>query len=104
MMANGLDGFLGIAVDVSFVLLLLGLAGAFLRLVLGPDMADRVVALDLIAIMTVAIMALWTIAGAAPVVIDVAITLALVAFLATIAFARYIETRQRQPNPDIRED
>lgn len=98
------DGFLGVAVSISFVLLLLGLAGAFLRLALGPDVADRIVALDLIAIMTVALMALWTIAGAAPVVIDVAITLALVAFLATIAFARYIETQRRQPNPDLREE
>ncbi len=98
------DGFLAVALDISFVLLLLGLAGAFVRLVLGPDMADRIVALDLVAIMTVALMAMWTIAGAAPVVIDVAITLALVAFLATIAFARYIETRRRESNPDLRED
>jgi len=84
------------ALIVSFIFVLLALALALWRLIKGPGMADRVVALDLITILSVAFMALFSIAAHQDAFLDVAITLALVGFLGTVAFARYAERRAAQ--------
>ncbi len=85
---------LGIAVDVTFILLMSAIVIASLRLVLGPSLPDRVVALDLITVLAVAFCALFAIAADEQAFLDVAIALALVAFLATVAFARFAERRR----------
>jgi multicomponent Na+:H+ antiporter subunit F len=68
--------------------------GAFLltlvRLVRGPTSADRVVALDVMAALTVGAIALQTLATGALAYLRVATVLALVGFLGTIAFAAYV--------------
>lgn len=64
---------------------------AFIRLVRGPNLPDRVVALDLIAYLAIGFIAIYTIVSEQQAFLDAAITLALVAFLGTVAFARYIE-------------
>lgn len=79
------------AVDITFIMLMLAIVLAFIRLVLGPSLPDRVVALDLITVLAVAFSALFAIAADEPAFLDVAIALALIAFLATVAFARYAE-------------
>lgn len=71
--------------------LLLAIVLAFVRLVRGPSMPDRVVALDTIAFLTIGILAVFAVAAGQPAFLDAAITLALVGFLATVAFARYAE-------------
>lgn len=93
---------LNISLDIAFVLLMGAAFLAFLRLVRGPTSADRVVALDLITILAVAFSALYAISADQPAFLDVSIALALVAFFATIAFARFIERRD-QDSP-ARED
>ena len=84
------------AVDISFVILMAAMVLAFVRLALGPSLPDRVVALDLITILAVAFSALFAISSGKQAFLDVAIALALIAFLATVAFARYAERRQAQ--------
>ena len=81
------------AIDIAFVLLMAAMVLAFIRLARGPSLPDRVVALDLITVLAVAFSALFAIAADAPAFLDVAIALALVAFLATVAFARFSERR-----------
>ena len=79
---------------LAFVLLAvmsLGIVLAFVRLLLGPSIPDRLVALDLLTTVGVGIAALYSIAFDEPVYLDVAIVLALVAFLGTVTFSRYIE-------------
>lgn len=66
---------------------------AFVRLVRGPSLPDRVIALDLITVQSAAILAVTTITTRQSVFLDAAIVLALIAFLGTIAFARYLERR-----------
>lgn len=82
------------AVEIGFALIMLSVLLAFLRLAKGPSLPDRVVALDLMTILAVAFSALFAIAADEPAFLDVAIALALVAFLATIAFARFAERRR----------
>src|SRR4028118_1481016 len=61
---------------------------AFWRLLRGPSLPDRVVALDLIALLSVGFIAIYDIVTNDTVFLDVAIALALIAFVGTIAFAR----------------
>lgn len=74
------------------ILVALGLAVALalFRLVRGPSVADRVVALDLISLLAVGLIAAHAVAYQEPVLLDVALVIALVTFLATVSFARYI--------------
>ena len=85
--------FLSLALDISYIGLLCSLALAFARLLIGPTLADRVVALELVGFLTIAFIAVFTIDTGVESFLDVAITLALTAFLSTIAFARFIMTR-----------
>jgi len=66
---------------------------AVYRLVRGPTSADRVIALDLLANFGIGVIALTSIAYGQSVFLDIAIVLALVAYLATVTFAYYIEKR-----------
>ncbi len=78
----------GLAVFVAFPLLTIAVILAFVRLVRGPSLPDRVVALDLISSLMIGIIAVYAIATD-----DLAIVLALISFLGTVAFANYIERR-----------
>ncbi|MDV5170116.1 monovalent cation/H+ antiporter complex subunit F [Photobacterium rosenbergii] len=86
--------FLQVSIQLSYIGLIISLVLAFMRLILGPTLADRVVALDLISFVTIGFIAVYTLDSGQKSLLDVAITLALVAFLGTIAFARLI-TKQK---------
>ena len=63
---------------------------SLVRLILGPSLADRVVAVDLLAAFAVGIMTVTAITRDTPELMQPALVLAFVAFLATVAFAVYI--------------
>ena len=79
-----------IASRLVLVLLIVSMALAFIRLVRGPQAADRVVALDLIAVLIVAFLAAYAVHAGDTSFLDVAIAYALVAFLGTVALARFL--------------
>ncbi|WP_242523584.1 cation:proton antiporter [Microbulbifer salipaludis] len=91
---EGSSPLLALAIDLASWLLLLALGLCFLRIARGPTLADRVVALDVLNILAVAYCALLAIASGRDVYLDAAIALALVAFLVTVAFGRFVEQRQ----------
>ena len=99
-MTVGELSFLELAIDIAFLLLLAAIVLAFARLIRGPSLPDRVVALDLITILAVAYCALFAISSDHAAFLDVAIALALVAFLATVALARFAERRMQQAAED----
>jgi multicomponent Na+:H+ antiporter subunit F len=86
-------GLVGWATAACLMLVILGMVLGFVRMVLGPSLPDRVVGLDLLTVLMVAFAAAFAIAVNAAAFLDVAIVLALVGFLATVAFARYAERR-----------
>jgi multicomponent Na+:H+ antiporter subunit F len=71
-----------------------GLVLAFVRLLLGPNLPDRVVALDLFTSLLVGMIVALAIHNEQRELVDVALILALVTFIGTIAFARYVEIRR----------
>ena len=86
-------GFLNIAAQLSLLLILIGMAVAFIRLAKGPSLADRVVALDMMTVTIISFCGVYAVFMDEPSFLDVAIVLALVGFLATVALARYAERR-----------
>lgn len=80
---------------IAFMMLMAAMTLAFIRLVRGPTLPDRVVALDLFAVLSTAFLTIYAIDTEQQVFLDVAIVLALIAFLSTVAFALYIERRAR---------
>ena len=92
----------GWAVDVTMVLTVLGLVFSFVRLIKGPSLPDRVVSIDLITVLAVAVAGLLAITHSEPDFLDIAVALALVAFLATVAFAWYAERSTELLNRDGR--
>ena len=75
---------------LALVLLLVSMALALVRLIKGPQAADRVVALDLISVLIVAFLGAFTVYSGHKSFLDVAIAYALVAFLGTVALSRYL--------------
>ena len=88
------------AVNVTMALTVLGLVSSFVRLIKGPSLPDRVVSVDLIITLAVAIAGLLAITHTEPDFLDIAVALALVAFLATVAFAWYAERTTELLNRD----
>ncbi|GIV79831.1 monovalent cation/H+ antiporter complex subunit F [Litorilinea aerophila] len=72
-------------------ILSISLVLCFIRLYLGPNLPNRTVAFDIIAIHAVGILALIALRGEAAVLLDVAIVTAALGFLGTVMLARYLE-------------
>ena len=83
-------------IDICAGLLLLAILIAFVRMVKGPTLVDRVVSVDLITVLAVAVAVLVGIANGHSAILDVAVATALVAFLATVAFAWFANRRADQ--------
>lgn len=77
--------------------LLASLFAALARVVVGPSLPDRIVAFDLVTVLAVAFTGLVAWRFQAPALLDMAIVLALVAFVATIAFADHLIRREEDP-------
>ena len=82
-----------LAPKVSLALIGLAMFLTFIRLVRGPTLPDRVVALDLMGVLAVGMLAAYAVATNQPGLMDPAAVVALVGFLGTVAFARYLERR-----------
>jgi multicomponent Na+:H+ antiporter subunit F len=85
-----------IVTNIVMAMLCVALFLAFGRLLRGPSLPDRVVALDLIALLCIGFITIYDIITNDTIFLDVAIVLGLVAFLGTVAFARYIERGESQ--------
>lgn len=84
-------GVFGTALQITVGCLILALLAAAYRLLVGPTLADRVVALDLVSMLLVVFLVVFKLVSGVNAYIYVAIGLALISFLATVAFAHYIE-------------
>ena len=81
---------------IAFGGLLIAFLMAFIRLIAGPTHADRILALDLIGVITINFIVIVTISSGKTAFLDIAITLALVLFVGTVAFVTFMKTRLAQ--------
>ncbi len=82
------------------IMLSLAIAITFIRLVIGPTMVNRVVALDLIAILVVGMMAFEAVRSGEHALLDVAVVVGITAFIGTAAFAVLIDRDARTDKDD----
>lgn len=75
--------------------LTLSLVLVFVRFMIGPSLSDRVIALDLLITIGIGIIAVYSIVSDQPTFLDIAMILALIAFLSTVAFSYYLEKREK---------
>ena len=82
-----------IAIHIALAILMLALVMTAIRVIIGPTLADRVLALDQLVAIAIGFIAVIAVKTGFELYIDIALALALVGFLATAAFARYIFVR-----------
>src|SRR5687768_5337693 len=71
---------------------------SFVRLLKGPALPDRVVAIDLIGVLMVCIVVVTVAVTAQQAFLDVAIVVALISCVGTVAYSTYIERSRSSPN------
>jgi multicomponent Na+:H+ antiporter subunit F len=87
--------FLSGAVTVSLVVLSVAFVLIAVRIVRGPTLPDRVLALDMLVAAVIGFIATIGVKTGYTLYVDIAIALGLVGFLSTVAFARFVLTRGR---------
>ena len=93
--------FLDWALDLSIGMLSLSLLVTVGRVVVGPTLPDRVLALDMLTAVAIGFIAVLGIRTGQTLYADIAIALGLVGFLATVAFARFILERRTIEKEEI---
>ncbi len=83
-------GFLDITLAIAFIALAIGQVMAMVRLVLGPTSGDRVLALDTMVINALGLVIVLGIHQGVQIYFEVALLIAMVGFVSTVALARFI--------------
>lgn len=80
-----------IATNIALITLGVALLIAVARLVKGPTLPDRVVAMDLVGVLVVGLIVVLAASTNVAAALDAALVIALVGFVGTIAYATYVE-------------
>ena len=76
---------------VALTMLSVAAGITFIRLVKGPTLPDRVIAIDLIGVLMVCLLVVTAAATEQQAFLDVAMVVALISFVGTVAYSTYIE-------------
>lgn len=82
--------FLNIAVVITFVALVAGQILSMIRLVIGPTVGDRILALDTMVINALGLVVLLGIFQGVQIYFEVALLIAMLGFVSTVALARFV--------------
>ena len=83
-----------IASIIFFTLVALGIIFSVIRIVLGKTPFDRVLGIDVVNIIITGLLVVIAAIAESSLYLDIAIVFAILAFLETIVFARYLEGRK----------
>ena len=81
---------------ITLVTLGMALLMAFIRIVRGPTLPDRIVGMDLFGVLVVGLIVVLAAASGARAALDAAIVIALIGFVGTVAYATYVERGETQ--------
>lgn len=76
---------------ISLICISISMLGLIYRVIKGPSIPDRVVALDAIGINLVAIIAIVSIILKTNAFLEVILLIGILAFIGTVAFSKYLE-------------
>lgn len=74
----------------TFVVVALAQIMAMIRLVIGPHMGDRILALDTMVINAIGLIVLIGIGQGTPIYFEVSLIIAMLGFVSTVAYARFL--------------
>lgn len=80
-----------IIIQIAAVLIFLAILCGVIRLVIGRTLVDRIVAIDMLTVISISLIALYAHVSGRFVYIDVALVYGLLSFLAVLAIARFLE-------------
>lgn len=80
-----------IIIQIAAVLIFFAILFSVIRLILGKTLIDRVVAVDMLTVISISLIALYAHVSGRIAYIDVALVYGLLSFLAVLAIARFIE-------------
>lgn len=81
------------SLTIGYLFISIAIGLCLYRVIKGPSTPDRIVALDLVAGLSLVATGLMAIDSGKSLYIDIAVVVALLAFLSTVAFARYLEQK-----------
>ena len=82
--------FVDTAVVIAFVAVCIAQIMAMVRLVIGPSAGDRILALDTMVINAIGLIVLLGIAQGSSVYFEVALIIAMLGFISTVALCRFL--------------
>ena len=82
---------LNVTSALALTMLVLGAILTFIRLIRGPTLPDRVISIDLIGILIVCVLVVMAGDSGQQAFLDVAMVIALISLVGTVAYARYLE-------------
>jgi multicomponent Na+:H+ antiporter subunit F len=85
---------LNITFLIIFGMLLLAFVLAFIRMLKGPDMSDRIVAMDLISSVTMAFILSYSVLVNKAIYFDIVIVISLISFIGTVAVSTYLKQKK----------
>ena len=78
-------------ITIALILLAIAIGMAVLRIILGPSMPDRVLALDVIGVNLIASIAVISVLMNTKAFLEVILILGILSFIGTIAYSKFIE-------------
>ncbi len=76
---------------VMVIIISLSMVAFIYRLIIGPSVPDRVVALDSLGVALIAMIGLISILADTSFFLDIILLLAILAFIGTVAFSKFLE-------------
>lgn len=83
-------GLMNTALIISFVVVVLAQIMSMIRLVIGPDTGDRILALDTMVVNAIALVVLLGISQGTRIYFEVSLIIAMLGFVSTVAYARFV--------------
>ncbi|MCF6297781.1 MAG: monovalent cation/H+ antiporter complex subunit F [Flavobacteriaceae bacterium] len=85
---------LNIVLILAFAMLLLAFGLSFIRMIKGPTVSDRIVAMDLIASITMGFILVYSVLINKAMYFDIVIIISLVSFIGTVAISTYLKQKK----------
>lgn len=83
-------GFMDMAIILSFIAVAFAQVMSMVRLVIGPSVGDRILALDTMVVNAIGLIVLMGIAQGTRIYFEVTLIIAMLGFVSTVAYARFI--------------
>lgn len=87
---NLATNLMDLALVVAFAAMVLSQIMSMIRLIIGPDTGDRILALDTMVVNAIGLIVLLGIAQGTRIYFEVSLIIAMLGFVSTVAYARFM--------------